>query len=275
MKVGLKIFCAGYCTHPEFIVIKGGRRKSVNIPALFALIEHPTQGHILFDTGYHPRFYDASSKFPYSIYAAITPVYCKENESAAQQLEASGIDPDSIQTIIVSHFHADHIAGLKDFPNAKFIYLKEAYEAVRGKTGFAAVKLGYLPDLLPNDFEQRSQVIDEESVIQLGEDDQPFSQGFDVFGDESLIAVELPGHAHGQIGIFLTDQNNQSVFLAADACWYSEAYRTLRFPHPLANLALADKKAYRVTLKKLHQLHQRRPEVWIVPSHCPEIMERA
>ncbi len=274
MKVGLKIFCAGYCTQLESMVIQGGRYKNVDIPALFALIEHPTKGHILFDTGYSTHFYEATKKFPYSLHVRLIPVFCKSEDGPAQQLQAEGIDPLSIETIILSHFHSDHVAGLKDFPNAQFIYFKKAYEAIRGKTGFGAVRRGFLPDLLPTDLEQRTQMVDESLTIQLGDAYQPFEKGFDLFGDSSLFAVELPGHAHGQMGIFLQDEHEQYVFLAADACWYSQAYRELRYPHPLANLVQADGKAYKDTLKKLHQLHKHWPDLLIVPSHCPEMQER-
>jgi len=274
MKVGVKVFSAGYCTQLESMVIKGGRYKNVKIPALFALIEHPTKGHILFDTGYSSHFYEATKTFPYKLHAWLIPVFCKPEEGPAQQLQAQGIDPRSIESIILSHFHSDHVAGLKDFPDAQFIYFENAYDAVKGKTGFDAVRRGYLPDLLPSDLEQRSSVVGDNSVIQLDDDYRPFEQGYDLLGDGSLVAVELPGHAHGQMGIFLQDEQGQHVFLAADACWYSQAYRELRYPHPLANLVQADGKAYKETLKKLHQLHKHRPDLLIVPSHCPEMQER-
>lgn len=274
MTVNLTLMVAGYCTHPEHIVMRGGQRKSVPFPALFALLEHPKHGRILFDTGYTHRFFEETRKFPYSLYAKVTPVYLAENETALNQLKKKRIAPQEIQYVIISHFHADHICGLRDFPKAIYIYFREAYDAVRRRRGLNAVRAGFLPGLIPSDFEQRSLPIDGTKLSPLPAEFIPFDQGVDLFGDESVMAVLLPGHAHGQMGLFLSTKEQRRVFLAADACWHSRAYRELLFPHPITRLVLADAQAYRDTLKKLHQLHQNNPGLHIFPSHCREICER-
>jgi len=270
----LTLLEAGYCTHPEFVTLRGGQRRHVRFPTLFALLDHPRLGPVLFDTGYTPRFFSETARWPYSLYAKITPVYLDKAETALNQLQARGIAATDIQTIIVSHFHADHVGGLADFPNAHYIYFGEAFEAVRHRRGFGAVRAGYLPGLLPPDFESRSRPVGARETISLPPDYAPFDRGIDLFGDGSLIAVHLPGHAHGQMGLFLEAENFGPTFLAADACWHSQAYRELIYPHPLANLALADANAYRDTLQKLHRLHQHNPVLHILPTHCREVWKR-
>lgn len=54
--------------------------------------------------------------------------------------------------------------------------------------------------------------------------------GYDLFVDGSLIAVDLPGHAAGQIGSVF-DVGNRRVLL-----WSSHAYRERRKPHAVAGL---------------------------------------
>ena len=120
--IRLTVLAAGHCTHPEFILMRGGQRHSVPIPALIALLEHPKLGPILFDTGYTPRFFSHTQRFPYSLYAKITPVYVDDAETACHQLQARDIAPTDIRYLIISHFHADHVGGLADFPKAQFIY---------------------------------------------------------------------------------------------------------------------------------------------------------
>jgi glyoxylase-like metal-dependent hydrolase (beta-lactamase superfamily II) len=100
----------------------------------------------------------------------------------------------------------------------------------------------------------------------------PFEQGYDILGDGSLLGVSLPGHAPGQLGLFLHDQFSRSVLLAADACWHSRTYRELIYPHRLTIRLQADSAAYRETLRRLHQLHRRKPDLTIVPFHCPEVV---
>ena len=150
--MNLNIFEAGFCTHPEHIVIRGGKREDIRFPAMFALLEHPTRGYMLFDTGYSEAFFEATKRFPYSLYARVTPVFLEEHQHAVQQLAQRGIEAKEISIIFISHFHADHVAALKDFPRAKFVYLPLAFASVRGKTGFSAVRKAFLPNLLPNAF---------------------------------------------------------------------------------------------------------------------------
>ncbi len=236
------------------------------------MLEHPRLGPILFDTGYTPCFFRQTQRFPYNIYAKITPVYVDKTESACHQLKAKGISPTNIKYLIISHFHADHIGGLADFPQAQYVYFRQAYEAVKNKRGIQAVRAGFLPGLIPPDFTERSRPIDMGQTTPLPPEYAPFSHGVDIFGDSSLLAVSLPGHAHGQMGLFMQTNNVGPVFLAADACWRSQAYQDLIWPHPLANLVLADAKAYRQTLSQLHHLHKNNPAIHIVPSHCSDVL---
>ncbi|MEC4894928.1 MAG: MBL fold metallo-hydrolase [Oscillatoria sp. PMC 1051.18] len=280
MKQKVTFFQAGYCTHPEAIVIKGGRWENKVFPSLFALIQHPRMGDILFDTGYSSRFFDETRSFPFRFYALTTPVYFQPADSAVSQLRKYGIPAEAIQYIIISHFHADHVGGLRDFPDAKFICFHSAYEAVKMLRGLGAVKAGYLSGLLPDDFEERTDFLSANQddlhlnynceLVSLPTAYAPFETGFDLFGDGSILAVELPGHVMGQLGIFLTDADEQTYFLVADACWLRRAYQELVTPHPLANLIFSDRRAYANTLQKIHRLHQLNPLIKIVPTHCQE-----
>jgi glyoxylase-like metal-dependent hydrolase (beta-lactamase superfamily II) len=268
MSLKIQFFQAGYCTHPEAIVIQGGRWKSAIFPSLFALIEHPYLGAILFDTGYSERFFTETRSFPFKLYAMITPVYFQEEESATRQLQQQKINPEAVKYIIISHFHADHIGGLRDFPNAQFICFKSAYQAVKDQRGFAATKAGFLPGMMPPDFEPRAIFLEDKPIGVLPPEYAPFDVGFDIFGDGTILAVELPGHVTGQLGIFLTDRNNQIYFLIADACWINRAYQELIAPHGIANLIFANRKEYASTRQKIHQLYKLNPAIKIIPTHC-------
>ena len=62
----LTLLKSGHCAAHEAILMRGGRWKSVSIPALIALIEHPRLGPILFDTGYSPRFFRDTRRWPFA-----------------------------------------------------------------------------------------------------------------------------------------------------------------------------------------------------------------
>lgn len=270
MEIELRLMVAGYCTQHEAMAIRGGRWREIKFPALFALLIHPVHGPILFDTGYTDRFFTETQRWPASIYRRLTPTVIREEETAAAQLERLSIAPADVRWVILSHFHADHVAGVRDFPNARFLYLPKAYEAVRGLKGLAALKGAFLPGLLPDDFASRSQPVGPEASVRLPERFRPFEQGYDLFGDGSVLGVELTGHAIGQMGI-IVQSGGESWFLCADAVWSSQAYRENRPPHPIVSLLLPDRRAYRANMEALHQLWQRQPEIRIIPTHCGEV----
>lgn len=257
-----KLFEAGYCSHCQRITRRGGRLQKAQYPALCALINHPKEGYILFDTGYSERFHQLTRKFPYSLYRYLTPVQL--NYSLKDQLLAHAIQPHEIKTIVISHFHADHIGGLRDFPQARFVCHQDALADIQGKRGVKALLQGFLPDLLPEDFTDRWISID--ATMLLPSILSPFTHGFDLFGDGMLWIVPLPGHAPGQIGLFFHAPD--PVFLVADSCWHSETIQQLHLPSHLTRLVHHDWHAYITTIHQLHVLAQQQPSVKIIPSHC-------
>jgi glyoxylase-like metal-dependent hydrolase (beta-lactamase superfamily II) len=274
MTVKLTLLAAGYCTQSEHILFRGGVHKTIQFPAMFALLEHPTHGPILFDTGYSERFFVETRAFPASLYRQLTPVYLRPEETAVRQLAARGIAASDVPMIIISHFHADHVCGLADFPNARYLYFDDAYTAIRQRRGINALRAGFLPGLIPPDFSQRSQPVVLDQLHQLPDEYAPFDQGADLLGDGTLIAVCVPGHAVGQMGLFVQADDGERYFLVADACWHSRAYRENILPNPLVRLIFANWRDYRASFAKICQFHRNRPEVHIIPAHCSEVYAR-
>lgn len=269
----IRIFKTGYCIHPEKVALKSGSLKSIKFPASFALIKHPIKGYILFDTGYSLRFYKETKEFPYNIYAKITPVYIKEDETAVEQLSKLDIKACEIKYVILSHFHADHIGGCCDFPKAKFICSKEDYISIKGKKGFAAVKKGFIPKLLPCDFDDRVIFIETKELVELPVKNKEFTNGYDIFGDKSILSIKLQGHSSGHFGIFLNAKNTNYFFIG-DACWLSKAYKKLQFPSKLASIIMSDSKKSRENIYKLHSFSKNHPYIKIIPSHCSDTLDK-
>ncbi|RXZ79381.1 MBL fold metallo-hydrolase [Paenibacillaceae bacterium] len=274
MKIAL--YCTGYCMQREALSLQGSSWRSVPFPALFALIEHPEHGLILFDTGYSERFASATDSFPYRLYRWTTPVVTAGYGSAAELLEAKGYRPSDVRMIVVSHFHADHICGLSDFPNAQFVCSRKAYLSVKGLTGFAAVKRAYLPGLLPPDFEERACWTEELKQVDISGAFMPLRRAFDVLGDGSLLVVDLPGHASHQIGLLVKSPSGEAdVLLGADASWSMQAVRENRPPHPLAYLVIDEAKPFKETFRMLVALHRSNPELRMLFTHCHKAWQQS
>src|SRR5258708_26959100 len=125
--VKIHLLKVGSCRHLEFLAIRGGRFATVTLPALSALIIHPDAGPILFDTGDADHFRDATNRFPERLYRLATPMQLPAPQRLDQQLKSHGLRLTDIRHCIVSHFHGDHIAGLRDLPSAAVIAMKSGY----------------------------------------------------------------------------------------------------------------------------------------------------
>lgn len=263
----------GRCMHPEASSRTGASWRSCEFPALIALLRHPREGWILFDTGYGQAFMDATRRFPESLYRVVTPVSWQSREAAVEQLSRDGIKPDDISHVVLSHFHGDHAGALADFPRPNVWCAREAWEDLHARSRLSALSKGLLPALAPTSIATRLKFIDQRPAAKLPAELAPFDSGFDLFGDDSVIAVPLPGHAAGHIGIVFRERGRW-VFLVADAAWSSRAVTENAPPPRWATGLLGDTPSYRRTLSNLHALAARRAGVLIVPAHCREASAR-
>ncbi|MBL8077341.1 MAG: MBL fold metallo-hydrolase [Anaerolineales bacterium] len=266
----INILHAGYCTAPEHLAISGGRWKTIHFPAMFALLQHPTFGSMLFDTGYSYRFFDETKKLPIRLYRWMTPVTLHEEDLLVNQLVTFGIRPQDVSHVFISHFHADHVGSLQDLSWSRFIYMPHAFSYLRNLPPAEDMKYAFLRGLIPTDFDSRSHEVDMTKSILLPEEYAPFKTGYDLLGDKSIIGVELPGHALGQMGLFVREESGKLFFFVADAAWLKQAIMENRPPHKIADLLFPDPEAYRETLGNLHSYHLTHPDTIVIPSHCDE-----
>ncbi len=265
----------GHCRHPEAMIAQGRPLKSIIFPAIVALLKHPIKGYLLFDTGYACHFHTATSRFPEKLYRLITPVTFESSHDLKTQLLTRGVKAEEITAIFISHFHADHIAGLHDFPNARFICSQAGFEFINGRRSrFYKLTKGTLPALLPNDFYQRTDFIEHSTPCSLPGALQPFEHGYDLFGGGYCIAVNLPGHARGHFGLLFNSPGQKPYFLIGDACWTIETLAKQLKPNRLSHLLLDDAAAYFQTISQLHYLLNSNPDLNLIPSHCQQTLRK-
>ena len=259
----------GHCLASEHHLIRGGVRRTIECHSVAALLGHPRHGWLLWDAGYAPRLWDATHWLPFRLYRWATPLRLRPELAIVAQLPRFGLTAADVKYVIVSHFHADHIAGLRDFPRAELWAAQTAYADVAGRTGLAALRRAFIPSLLPPDFERRAILVPPFA----GPAVEPFGATYDIFGDGSAVLVNLPGHARGQLGL-LARTDRGLLFFVADSCWLSAAYRENRPPHWLTHFFIDNVRDMRATLGALGKYALAHPDVELIPSHCPEAFRR-
>lgn len=269
-RLQFKLLKVGHCSHPECIAQRGGRWVSMLFPALCGLLRHPQRGWMLFDTGYSSHFLNATAPFPERLYRWTTPFSLPPEEMLTAQLQRLGIAPGDIAQVLISHLHGDHIAGLRDFPAARFITMRGELAAMDQRSRFGNLSHGTLPALLPPDFRQRMAYAEDAAQVSLPAELRPFQHGFDLFGDGSVLAVHLPGHSRGQLGIVFRQEDDRLTFMSADACWSMAALREDRGPTWLARRIFDRNDQYQHTFQRLRQMQAGSGAPWLIPSHCAD-----
>ncbi|WP_066802653.1 MBL fold metallo-hydrolase [Moraxella oblonga] len=255
----IHFFEAGYCTHPACVAVRGAGFGACQFPARVFVLE--ANGRFwLWDTGYAEHFFDASRGI-YALYPAITPVFFNPSEHISRQLHAIALNPSDLQGVIISHFHADHIAGLKDFAHIPFIGRRLAFDFLKPLKGLKALKQGFLPNLMPSDFESRFMAVEQflpkalPEHLCLDEPHAPKTAWALPNSNDEILLVPLDGHAIGQIGAFvLTDKGWELI--ASDSAWSAQNFLG-RPPAKISHLIMHDVPAFYRTLSHLSQWHQR------------------
>jgi glyoxylase-like metal-dependent hydrolase (beta-lactamase superfamily II) len=198
---------------PGALFEKGRGWARVPLRVRWGFIEHPDLGPTLIDTGYGPTVYGPAPKsFGLNLYRRLFHATLRPEGQIDAVLAQKGLGVDDVQTVIISHLHADHVSELKRFPNARLIGSKRAYEAVKATGWQAPLKHGTFTELLPDDFAARLDDVEGLPSVDLPD---RLGQGFVIVPD-LLSAVPLEGHAVGHFGLLFHEPN---YLYAVDAHW--------------------------------------------------------
>ena len=195
------------------------KKDRVELPVLCFLIEHP-RGPILVDTGWCREIspagvYDAKAAaavLPRHLAAFYRPSL-PAGEAIHEQLAALGLSPADLAAVLLTHLDPDHVAGLRHLEGAGRVILPEDEYFWACRTVYKARQ----PWSLWMDFPMERPYY---RASPLG----PNHWAIDVFGDESLLLVNVPGHTDGQAAVLIRS-GGRFVLLAADAAFSPRNWR--------------------------------------------------
>lgn len=255
MQIGFKlnkIYCAGYCVGRGIFADRTLTWKKVSFYTRCFLLEHPTRGLILIDTGYGKDLIDVTKTGIYSLYHNLLPVTYLPEDSIVFQLAQDGISLKDLSYLIITHFHPDHIGALPEFKDVPWIYRSDALEQLMNFSKWRGLMHGFIRPLVP--------AIPKESIpIKKNDFKEKWNlfPSMDLFGDGTINLIDLPGHALGQMGVATKD-----TFFIADAKWTEDA-----LPHALGFLLQENSNAYRKTFDSVENV---RSIIKVIPTHTIE-----
>ncbi|MGM7646403.1 MBL fold metallo-hydrolase [Nocardia sp. JW2] len=239
---------------PTAAVVEGTRTLRCTPLTMSAfLIRHP-EATFLVDpalcAGVHQRVLP-ELPFPIARVVALDDPVRGLSEALADH-ELTGAD---IDFVLPTHLHWDHVSGLYELPGWVPIRVPGAeYRWAMGDSGAPfAVARGPL----------RGRVFD------LYDLDGPpvltFRRSHDLFGDGSVLIVDLVGHTPGSIGVLLAVDDGSRVLLAGDAVWSRRQIELIREKAPIpGDFVDHDRTA---AFETIHRLHALPPEIEVIPAH--------
>jgi glyoxylase-like metal-dependent hydrolase (beta-lactamase superfamily II) len=231
------------------------RSRWIHVPVPVFLVEHPTAGRVLVDTGFHASVQDGARSSLGRRQAWVLPARQASGESAPEHLRALGIEPDEIATIVMTHLHNDHASGAIQFPGATFVV--DAVEwAAACKGGFAE---GYRHAHFDQPFDWRT--VD----YAAAQPHATFERTLDLFGDGSIRLLSTPGHTRGHQSILLKLADRE-LLLTADAAYTRRAIAEDVLPI----FVFGGEDRYLHSLAAIRDYATQQPEAVVICGHDAE-----
>jgi N-acyl homoserine lactone hydrolase len=225
------------------------------------LVEHPTAGPLLIDTGFHASV----AVKPRANLGLVGSMLYREidmrpEQAAAAQLRDKGIEPSDVKVVIMTHFHPDHASAIVDFPDAIFLVSDVEWEAAAE----GGQRQGYVKSQFDHGFDYRLVDFDSEQASSFS----GFARSLDVFGDGSVRLVFTPGHTLGHMSVVLRTAAGE-ILVAGDAIFMHRTLEDDRMP-----FALPDEHLFRRSLRELRQYVKETPEALVIPGHDWEAWQK-
>ena len=242
---------------PERLVLRGGGRARVPLAVRYGVLLRDGRGPVLLDAGWpEPRPGDGRAL---RLYRAALRARVHPRAGPLATLASLGFRGGEVETVILSHLHADHLGALRDLSRAHAIGPAAALHRAHRRGALANLRHAVVPELLPRAVEDAAAAREVAAPHGLG-------RGRDLLGDGSCLSVALPGHADGHAGVLLP-AFDPPVLWAADAQWVLRAVAEDRPPRGPARLATAEPAAVAATIARLRRFTEAGGQV--VLAHDP------
>ncbi len=152
--------------------------------------------YLIWDTGYPATGSPASPKM-----------------SLIDQLAVAKVNPAQVKFIGISHYHGDHTGQANTFPGATLLIGKGDWDVITDTKPNAGINKTLFAPWLTGGSKVDPQAADK-----------------DVFGDGSVIMLNMPGHTPGHHSLLVNLKETGPVLLSGDLTHFRENYETNGIP---------------------------------------------
>lgn len=174
------------------------------------LIETPTSGLVLVDTGLGAADVASPNRFP-RMFRLFSGAQFVTSEPAIAQLRAAGHDPADVRHIVMTHLDLDHTGGLGDFPDAQVHVHERELTAATGKADVNS-RLRHLR----SHFAHEPKWVAHEDGGEVWREFPRVTVLDEI--DPDIALIPLPGHSRGHCGVAV--QVGDRWLLHAGDCYY-------------------------------------------------------
>lgn len=200
-----------------FISCKKNRKQ---YPVMCFLIEH-AKGLILVDTGWHKRVRKEERK-ELGLQRLIHHAHLPDGQAIDEQLIKRGILPEDLDYVLLTHLHSDHVSGLRQVKDAKYIFASREEILESNKRVIRYIQnLWDGVDLTCFEFDQTG----------VG----PNGQSYDLFGDGNIELIHAPGHSSGLFMVKVKNEAGDYVLLTSDAALVNKSFEEIIIPAHVMN----------------------------------------
>ena len=261
------LLCARMIAPPGFIHRSEGRlaplralgvrvpeEEWLELPVQAFLVEHPSAGLVLIDTGFHASVaVDARQGMGRLGGLIFKDLQMDPRQAVPAQLRELGFDPDDVKTVLLTHLHSDHASGISQFPEATFVVSAQEWKAAaegRQTEGYFRRQFDHAFDYRTLDFESAE-----------ADSFATFGRAIDVFGDGSMRMVFTPGHTAGHCSVVL-QLEDRTALITGDAAYTQRTVDDTALP-----FKMADEHRFRRSLREIQLYLAGAPATLVITGH--------
>jgi N-acyl homoserine lactone hydrolase len=238
------------------------------LPVCSFLVTTP-RGRVLVDTawdrsmsplGIYDRHAQISSLGSWSLYR-INQGMVGPGRTIRERLEALGMKPSDIDYVVISHLDCDHADGLPQMKGVGKVMIADDEMKGAKERGFVNGVRFY-----PGWWDGLRDEID---LYHWNGTLGPVHKSYDLFGDDSVQMVNIPGHTKGLVATKITNPDGNYVLLFADGGYSSASWQRM-----IVSGIAEDKAAQRRSLEWIRQQSLDPHCLASMASHDPAHIDR-